>query len=316
MIEAHNLSKYFGSTKAVNNISFRVDMGETLVLLGTSGCGKTTTLKMINRLIAPDSGTISVNGKDIKTETPETLRRGIGYVLQNNGLFPHYTVAENIAVVPRLLQWGKAKIDTRTAQLLEKLHLTAAFLNKYPHQLSGGQQQRVGLARALAANPPVLLMDEPFGALDNITRTKIQAEFKNLDELKNKTIVMVTHDVQEAFALGNRIAIMHKGEIVQHDTPAGLLHKPKNAFVKDFLKEQAFQLELKNTCMADIWPYISNAGNTPALQALHQTASVWQALEYFNSDEKPVQIVSQLNKDILSPADIITAFYQYKKQKA
>ncbi len=169
---------------------------------------------------------------------PELLRRGIGYVLQNNGLFPHYTVAENIAIVPQLLKWDSKRIEKRIAELMEKLHLSSDQLKAYPNELSGGQQQRVGLARALVADPPVLLMDEPFGALDNITRSKIHAEFKALDELKRKTIIMVTHDVQEAFELGDRICLMDKGKIIQKGTPAELLFKPANDFVSSFLKEQ------------------------------------------------------------------------------
>jgi len=200
---------------------------------------------MLNRLIEPTSGSIRINGEDILKQKPEELRRGIGYVLQNTGLFPHYTVAENIAIVPQLLKWDSKRIENRIAELVEKLHLTTDQLKAYPNELSGGQQQRVGLARALVADPPILLMDEPFGALDTITRSKIQAEFKELDELKKKTIIMVTHDVQEAFTLGDRICLMDKGKIVQIGTPAELLFKPVADFVKDFLKDQRLQLEFK-----------------------------------------------------------------------
>src|ERR1700759_2333516 len=246
MIKVDHISKSFGKVKAVDGVSFEVEDGENLILLGTSGCGKTTTLKMINRLIEPTGGEIYIAGKNIKEQQPEELRRGIGYVLQNNGLFPHYTVAENIAVVPQLLGWDKKQIEHRTHELLEKLHLDKSHLRAYPKELSGGQQQRVGLARALVADPPVLLMDEPFGALDNVTRSKIHAEFKALDELKRKTIVMVTHDVQEAFELGDRICLMDKGKIVQCGTPADLLFKPADSFVRDFLKEQKLLLEFKS----------------------------------------------------------------------
>ena len=245
MIKVEHLSKHFCNVKAVDDISFDVNEHENLILLGTSGCGKTTTLKMLNRLIEPTHGNIFINNKNILEQQPEILRRGIGYVLQNNGLFPHYTVGENIAIVPQLLKWDKKQIQHRVSELLEKLHLSEDYLNVYPNELSGGQQQRVGLARALVADPPVLLMDEPFGALDNVTKSKIHAEFKALDELKKKTIIMVTHDVQEAFELGDRICLMDAGKIVQQGTPADLLFKPKNKFVVDFLKEQRLQLEFK-----------------------------------------------------------------------
>jgi osmoprotectant transport system ATP-binding protein len=238
MIEVRQLSKHYGATRAVDDISFEVAEHENLVLLGTSGCGKTTTLKMLNRLIEPTHGQIFIAGQDIAHQKPEMLRRNIGYVLQNTGLFPHYTIAENISVVPQLLKWEASRTQNRMHELLEKLHLPTELLTLYPQQLSGGQQQRVGLARALMADAPVLLMDEPFGALDTITRNNIQAEFKALDELQRKTIVMVTHDVQEAFELGNRIAIMHQGRIVQLGTPAELLFKPANDFIKDFLQAQ------------------------------------------------------------------------------
>ncbi len=257
MIKVEHLSKHFGKVKAVDDISFEVKEHENLILLGTSGCGKTTTLKMVNRLIEPSGGKIFIDGKNIFEQSPEILRRGIGYVLQNNGLFPHYTVAENIAIVPQLLKWDKKRIEKRVAELLEKLHLTTDYLTAYPNELSGGQQQRVGLARALVADPSVLLMDEPFGALDNVTRSKIHQEFKALDELKRKTIIMVTHDVQEAFELGDHICLMDKGRIVQDDTPAGLLFKPKNDFVRGFLQEQRLQLEFKTVKLYDVWEWLS-----------------------------------------------------------
>src|SRR5579863_372242 len=256
MIQVEHLSKHFGAVKAVDDISFDVKEHENLILLGTSGCGKTTTLKMLNRLIEPTSGSIRINGEDILKQNPEELRRGIGYVLQNTGLFPHYTVAENIAIVPQLLKWDSKRIETRVSELIEKLHLSTDQLKAYPNELSGGQQQRVGLARALVADPPILLMDEPFGALDTITRSKIQAEFKELDELKKKTIIMVTHDVQEAFTLGDRICLMDKGKIVQLGMPAELLFKPTDDFVRDFLKDQHLQLEFKAVKIKDIWGWL------------------------------------------------------------
>ncbi len=315
MIKAEHLVKQYGNTKAVNDISFEVAEQENLILLGTSGCGKTTTLKMLNRLIEPDSGNITINGKAIGSQPPEELRRSIGYVLQNNGLFPHYTVAENISVVPRLLKWDDQKAQSRMAELLEKLHLPADFLNKYPSQLSGGQQQRVGLARALMADAPVLLMDEPFGALDTITRSKIQQEFKQLDELKRKTIVMVTHDVQEAFELADRICLMDEGRIVQTGTPAELLFKPAIPFVKDFLQAQRLQLEFKAIKLNDIWAHLPD-GDTDNRPALPAQQSVWAALEQLKeSGTGTLQIENeQHQKKIVTFEQLMSAFHQYHIQ--
>jgi osmoprotectant transport system ATP-binding protein len=245
MIKAVNLVKQYGDTVAVNQVSFDVPTGANMVLLGPSGCGKTTTLRMINKLVIPESGTIAINGTNINDQPAEQLRRGIGYVLQHHGLFPHYTVAENIAIVPKLLKWEQDNIKSRADELFSKLNLDHSLINKYPAALSGGQQQRVGLVRALMVNPPVLLMDEPFGALDNLTRIAIRKEFRELDELRNKTIVMVTHDIQEAFEMGDTICLMNKGEVMQLGEPATLLQHPANEFVAEFLKEQRLLLALK-----------------------------------------------------------------------
>lgn len=264
MIEARNLSKSFGNIPAVSDISFMVQEGETVVLLGTSGCGKTTTLKMINRLIEPDRGVVLINGKDSAAQAPELLRRQMGYVLQDIGLFPHYTIAENIAVVPDLLGWDKTKTRSRAEVLLGKFHLSPeTYLPLYPDQLSGGQRQRVGFARALMANPPIILMDEPLGALDPITRHQIRKEFTQLDELNGKTIVMVTHDIPEAFELGDRICLMDKGKIQQVGTAAELLLHPGNNFVRDFFASNKFQLLLGALKIKDILPAI------PRLEPYH-----------------------------------------------
>lgn len=295
MISVRSLTKHFGKVKAVDDISFEVAEQETLILLGTSGSGKTTTLKMLNRLIEPTSGSIFINQQNILEQKPEVLRLGIGYVLQNNGLFPHYTVAQNISIVPQLLKWDKKRTAYRIHELLEKLHLSQSQLHTYPAELSGGQQQRVGLARALAANPPVLLMDEPFGALDNVTKAKIRKEFKELDELKKKTIIMVTHDVQEAFELSDKICLMDAGKIVQLGKPTELLFNPKNKFVKDFLDEQRLQLELKSVLLEDIKQEVNG---------FNMKESVWTVMEKLKNHGNHIKEFEQL----------MSAFYQYKKQ--
>lgn len=288
MIEVQNISKNFGDTVAVSNVSFEVKEGETLVLLGTSGSGKTTMLRMINRLIEPAFGTITINKEDIFSKPPEALRRSMGYVLQAYGLFPHYTVAENIAIVPRLLKWSKGKIQQRVMDLLEKLQLPAEkYMHVYPEALSGGQKQRVGLARALAADPPILLMDEPFGALDPLTRTDVRKEFKELDELNKKTIIMVTHDVQEAFELGDKICLMDKGIMVQTGTAADLLFHPANKFVKNFFAQQRLQLELQSVSLKSIWNDLPVAKkNTSVTLKSHQ--NLWQVMEAMSQNDVPL----------------------------
>lgn len=238
MIEVRNLTKQFASHTAVDDVSLQVGQGETLVLLGTSGCGKTTTLKMINRLIEPTSGLINVDGVDVRQQPGPELRRRIGYVIQDGGLFPHYTIAEAIATVPKLLNWEPAAINERIQELINKLQLPETVLGRYPTELSGGQRQRVGLARALAARPPVVLMDEPFGALDPFTRRHVRRELFGLNELKETTVVLVTHDVNEALELADRIALMDRGRIVQIGPPDELMNRPANDFVRDFLDDQ------------------------------------------------------------------------------
>lgn len=319
MINVHSISKLYGSVKAVSNISFNVKKGETLILLGPSGCGKTTTLRMLNRLIEPSEGWIELDGQNILNEQPEKLRRGIGYVLQHNGLFPHYTVAENIAIVPKLLGWDKQKIAKRSAELLEKLHLPAAeYLHSYPHQLSGGQQQRVGLARALMANPPVLLMDEPLGALDPVTRAKIRKEFNQLDELKDKTIVMVTHDIMEAVELGDRICLMNQGAIEQIGTSNQLLFEPHNDFVKDFFNDQRLQLELKALSMLTIWNHIPRQDDPTTKIILDHQTGVWEALVALSaSDNNSIRIKNSLTGEFktFGYAGLMTAYNDFKHRR-
>lgn len=315
VISVVNVSKFFGSAAAVTDVSFDVQEGENFILLGTSGCGKTTTLRMINRLIPVSSGTIVVNGKNISDQSPEILRRGIGYVLQQNSLFPHYTIAENIAVVPRLLQWDKSKTETRIAELLQKMHLPAHYLSKYPRQLSGGEAQRINLARAMVADPPILLMDEPFGALDTLTRIAIRKDFSALDEFKRKTIMMVTHDVQEAFELGSRICLMDKGKVMQIGTPAELLFHPTNDFVKNFLADAHMQLALMVTRVSDLRPYLQPGTNeTSPYPVIESNASLWNVMEEMTSRNQ-AQVSLHHDKEIInvSMADLLQAFTVYKK---
>ncbi|MBO1305716.1 ABC transporter ATP-binding protein [Enterococcus sp. 669A] len=234
-----NVRKSFnGATNhAIDNLSFDIPEGEFVTILGTSGSGKTTTLKMVNRLIEPDAGEITVYNQSVEAFDVNQLRRKIGYVVQQIGLFPHYTIEKNIGAVPELLGWEKARITQRVQELMELVQLPyEEYATRFPRQLSGGQQQRVGVARALAANPDIMLLDEPFGAVDAITRKELQAQIKNLHQrLEKKTFLFVTHDINEAFALGTKVMIMREGNLDQFDTPENIIRQPKTAFVKQLL---------------------------------------------------------------------------------
>lgn len=306
MITVESVSKSFDGRRVVDQISFQARDREILVLLGRSGCGKTTTLKMINRLIEPDSGRIFIDDKDIRDQKAETVRMGIGFVMQNSGLFPHYTVSQNIAIVPELLKWDKRVTIRRTEELMHKLHLPEDLLFRFPQELSGGQQQRVGIARALVANTPVLLMDEPFGALDNITKSDIHADFKSLEELKSKTIVMVTHDVQEAFELGHRICLMDKGKIVQIGTPGDILYRPENDFVKSFFSGNRLLLEYKIATLKDVQPFLTHSQEFNIQTGVSRNTSVWNALQLFSADIKYADSYEKLTR----------AFSEYRKLMA
>ncbi|NJC69205.1 ATP-binding cassette domain-containing protein [Planosporangium thailandense] len=229
--------RYADGTVAVEDLTLDLAAGETTVLIGPSGCGKSTVLRMVNRLIEPTSGRILVDGEDVAAADPVTLRRRIGYVIQQVGLFPHQTVRANVGTVPRLLGWSRSRIRERTDELLELVGLEPGrFGSRYPHELSGGQRQRVGVARALAADPVVLLMDEPFSAVDPIVRTRLQDEFRRLQETVRKTILLVTHDLDEAVRLGDRIAVLaERGRLQQYERPAALLAAPANDFVREFV---------------------------------------------------------------------------------
>jgi len=240
VVSFEHVTKRYGGADApaaVNDLSLTIPAGEICVLVGPSGCGKTTTMKMVNRLIDPTSGRITIDGRDVMSLPPTELRRGIGYVIQQVGLFPHQTIGENVAVVPGLLRWPRERIRQRTNELLDLVGLEpATYRDRYPSELSGGERQRVGVARALAADPPVMLMDEPFGAVDPIRRERLQNEFLRLQEKVRKTIIFVTHDVDEAIKMGDRIAILQRGGVLaQYDTPAEILANPATEFVERFV---------------------------------------------------------------------------------
>ncbi|MFT8344254.1 MAG: ABC transporter ATP-binding protein [Clostridium beijerinckii] len=236
MIEFKNVRKDFKNKTILKDITLKINRGELVAIIGSSGCGKTTTLKMINRLIKPTSGKIFINGEDIASKDVIKLRRNIGYVIQQTGLFPHLTIRENIEMIPKVEKLNKASIEKRTLELMDMVGLNSNdFLERYPTELSGGQQQRVGVARAFATNPEIILMDEPFSALDPITRVQLQEELIDLQSKLRRTIVFVTHDMDEAIKIADKICIMNKGEIVQYDTPENILKNPINDFVSEFI---------------------------------------------------------------------------------
>ncbi len=259
MIVFDHVSKIYSSHKrgedvrAVDDLNLEVIPGELCVLIGPSGSGKTTAMRMVNRLVVPTHGCITIDGQDNSTIDPVLLRRSIGYVIQQVGLFPHLTVADNVAIVPRLFGWKKAKRLERANELLELVGLPPAeFAHRHPRQLSGGQQQRVGVARALAADPNIILMDEPFGAVDPITRKQLQRELRRIQSEVHKTIIFVTHDIGEAFLLADRIVLMYRGRLVQNGTPADLLRNPASPFVTDFIGEDRSLRALQFTSLAEI----------------------------------------------------------------
>ena len=279
MIEFHDVSKTFACRPAASHLNLHFAEGAFSVLIGTSGSGKSTTLKMINRLVEHDSGTIRFAGEEIRSLPVLELRRRMGYAIQSIGLFPHWTVAQNIATVPQLEKWSRGKINERVDELMALLGLDASLRNRYPHQLSGGQQQRVGVARALAANPQVLLMDEPFGALDPVTRGALQAEMSRIHRILGRTIVLVTHDIDEALRLADRLVLMDHGEVVQQGTPLELLTSPANDFVREFFgrSELGVRLLSLRTVRDYLRPQDAQIGGEP----LHDGMSLRDALSAF-----------------------------------
>ena len=286
MISLKSVTKRFGHSAgtAVQDLSMDVNQGETVVLVGPSGCGKTTTMKMINRLVEPTSGTITVDGTDVLKQDPVRLRRGIGYVIQSIGLLPHRTVAENIGTVPHLEGWDQRRIDERTDELTTVFELDRDLLKRYPSELSGGQRQRVGVARALAADPPVMLMDEPFGAVDPIVRERLQDQFLEIQERLKKTIVFVTHDIDEAIKLADRIAILNRGGIIeQYAPPEEILREPANDFVRQFVGVERGLKRLALINVSDIeveeGPVVSSSTSTDdARKVIAEFGQDWTAV--------------------------------------
>ena len=283
MISLRNVTKRFHNSgpPAVSDLSMDVEDGETVVLVGPSGCGKTTTMKMINRLVEPTSGSITVDGTDVMKQDPVKLRRNIGYVIQSIGLMPHRTIAENISTVPKLLGWDQKRIGGRVHELLEIFDLDEEMLKRYPNELSGGQRQRVGVARALAADPPVMLMDEPFGAVDPIVRARLQDQFRAIQERLRKTIVFVTHDIDEAIKMADRIAILNQGGIIeQYAAPEDILREPANDFVRRFVGAERGLKRLALMKVADIGveegPVVAPSASTQeALSAMERYGFDW-----------------------------------------
>ena len=295
MITLEGVTKrYPNGHVAVDDLSLEVAEGEVCVLVGPSGCGKTTTLRMINRLIDLTSGRIVVAGRDIMATDPVELRRHVGYVIQHVGLFPHQTVGDNIATVPKLLRWDKARTRDRVQELMQLVGLDPTiYRDRYPSQLSGGQQQRVGVARALAADPPVLLMDEPFGAIDPVTRARLQQEFLGLQRRLRKTVVLVTHDIDEAVLLGDRIALLAQGGVLaQHGTPDDLLTRPADDFVADFVGHDRGLKRLAVTVIDEAWlePAGTN-GDNAGLPQVARTATLREALAKALLSEQGVILV-------------------------
>lgn len=319
MIQLQNVTKFYQSEPAVDEVSFTVEEGETLVLVGKSGSGKTTLLKMINRLIDPDKGDIFFRGAHISKIRKETLRRNIGYVIQAIGLFPHMTVEENIKVVPLLLKWPQKEIDEQVTVLLERMGLPSTFRSRYPNELSGGQQQRVGIARALAGKPDLLLMDEPFGALDPVVRKEIQQDFLKLDLYRTFTKIMVTHDVREAFAMGDRIALIDKGKLVEIGTPHQLVFSTSNKLVKQFLGEDLYGLKLSLIRLKDMIPFLDFADE--AKEGTDECYSIEEKalLPIFSNStgpEQTIQIISGTGSlGTVSISDLQAAYMKYDREQ-
>jgi osmoprotectant transport system ATP-binding protein len=306
LIEIDAVTKRYDGRAVVDALSLSVAAGEFCALLGSSGCGKSTTLRMVNRLTTIDAGTIRIDGEDVTRLPVEALRRRIGYAIQSVGLFPHWTVEDNIATVPRLLKWPRTRVRERVAELLELLRLDpAGYRGKYPRQLSGGEQQRVGVARALAADPALLLMDEPFGAVDPVTRDDLQRELAAIHKATGKTIIFVTHDLEEALRLANLIAVMREGRIVQQGTPLDLVERPVNDFVADFVGRGGLGLRRLAVRRVEEW---MRRGETAPGEPLPFDASLRDALAAMTArraDRLPVADAAGRPVGTIALADLV-----------
>jgi len=309
MIRLENLTKIFAAQDepAVDDLSMEIYEGEIVVFVGPSGCGKTTTMKMINRIIEPTSGRIFLQGEDVTEANPDNLRRRMGYVIQQIGLFPHMTIADNIATVPRMLGWENKRTSDRIDELLETVGMDLSYRDRYPKELSGGQRQRIGVARAMAADPPVLLMDEPFGAIDPITRDRLQDEFLRLQQEIKKTIVFVTHDIDEAIKMGDRIAILRtQSKIAQYDTPERILTDPADDFVEDFIGAGASIKRLRLSTVGDIetadWPVAKlSDGREEVREKVHSSGRDYVLL--LDDRERPKRWVSAEHLERSTPLE-------------
>lgn len=330
MIEFKNVYKrYKGGNDVLKDINLTCEKGEITVFIGPSGCGKTTTMKLINRLIEPTKGNILINGKDTNEINPVELRRDIGYVIQNVGLFPHMNIARNVAAVPNLLKWDKEKTKSRSDELLRMVNLEPEqYRSRYPSELSGGQQQRVGVIRALAAEPEVILMDEPFSALDPISREQLQEELIQLQEEINKTIVFVTHDMDEALKIADKIVMMKDGEIIQAASPEQMLRKPANEFVKDFIGKKRLKQVTDVPVVEEVMikkpaTIFASRGLATAMKIMEQRqvdslvvvdmdsyiegfVSIYDVSRAFDDENKTIKDILQPFGQVLSPDDRIT----------